>query len=928
MTPGVPFALLAAAQLLAVAGSLALCASAFRSPLRAGVPSLVLLVAGGLLLAIADAVTGARLGVARGDALLALHAVGLALLGVGLADRRPAASASPAAGTVGSGRLPSVVPLGAALPVAQAAAAAGVLAAVAAWRRPVPGRRVLAVGLLLEGGCGLLAPFAGDRAGAAQGLLATRAVGALAVLAALGLMARSSVLSKVVAVVGVGILATAIATAGVVGTVAADQLASDEATQVRQVAAGAVADLQSDAATAQQLATLAAGCADQAAGVTGCAASVAGFAAGSVFTAVAFPGAPVREVGGDTRLDTAALLDLRQQPALRQALADPGFVGSGFVLLRGDPVRLVALGVASHRASAQPAANPRVVVLYGVVVDRARLLRSRQRSTFDATVLALPQGTEVASSLQANQAQMLAARARAGGVLTHLPPAGAPVSRVGEGPSPTVGYATLPSGTDQVAALALSATGNTVLRTQRLVLELLFTALVVIGLLVVGGAYLLGRRAVEPVVRLTNAARRIGAGDLTVRPQVRGSDEVGQLAQVFAAMTGSLRTLTGDLRTTAEQESATRARLTTVLDALVDGLLVSDETGLVSVANPAARALVGDSVGRPVHEVLADPAGVALGEGAGVLAGATGPIPVDVSRAQLPNAGGEVHLVRDVSEARQLARAKTEFLSNISHELRTPLTPLQGYADLLHRRPDLPAETRADAAAGLATASRRLGRVVGLLVDVAALDAGNVQPVVEPVALGSFVAGRLAGWRKHSPDRAADLRRRVASDLPAVLVDPQWLGRAVDELVDNAVKYTTVGTPVTLAAALAPSPGRVRLSVRDAGTGLGQEAHAALFLDFAQVDGSATRRYEGLGLGLAFVRRVALILDAEAGVESSVEGASFWLDLPTANFDSATGRHGSGPSAGSPPPRAASVSRRRADREPWPPAPRTGGPPA
>jgi signal transduction histidine kinase/HAMP domain-containing protein len=922
----VPFALLATAQLLAVGGSLALCASAFRAPLRGTPTSSWLIVAGGLVLAVADGVTGARLGVPRNDVLLVLHAIGLLLLAAGLGDRRGMAGAPAIPGA--ERRVPSVVPLGAALPVAEATVAAGVLAAVAAWRRPVPGRRVLALGLLLEGGCAVLAPAAGRGAAAAAAMLGLRAVGALAVLAALGLMARSSVLSKVVAVVGVGILATAIATAGVVGTVAADQLTRDQATQVRQAAAGAVADLQSDAATAQQLATLAAGCADQVAAVTGCAASVAAFATGSVFTAVAAPGAAVRQVGGDTRLDTAALLDLGQQQALREALADPGFVGSGFVLLHGAPVRLVALGVASHRAGAQPTSNPRVVVVYGVVVDAVLLSRSRQRSTFDATVLALPGGTEVASSLPAGPAAMLAARARGAGVLARLPASGAPVSRVGEGHAPTVGYAMLPSGTDPVAALALSATGNTVLRTQRLVLELLFTALAVIGLLVAGGAYFLGRRAVEPVLRLTTAARRVGAGDLTVSPQVGGSDEIGQLAEVFAAMTASLRTLTGDLRMTAEQESATRARLTTVLDALGDGLLVSDAAGVVSVANPAAVALVGTAVGRPVDDVLTDPAGVPLAEGEGILAGATGPVPVDLSRAQLPHGNGQVHLVRDVTGARQLARAKTEFLANVSHELRTPLTPLQGYADLLHRRPDLPADTRADAAASLAAASRRLGRVVGLLVDVAALDAGSVAPVHEPVPLGPFVAARLADWRRRSPVRAGDLRGRVAGDLTAVLVDPQWLARAVDELLDNALKYTPPGTVVALVAAPSAQNGRVRLQVRDAGVALDPQAHAAIFVDFAQADGSATRRHEGLGLGLAFVRRVAVVLDAHVGVESTADGTSFWLDLPAVNPDGGSTPGETGPSASSTGLRAASVSRGRAVHDPRPPAPRRGGPPA
>lgn len=877
MTAGVPFALLAAAQLLAVAAWLALAAGSL-SPLPgapAGWPRRLVVPAGALLLAAADAITGARLGHGDSDLLMWGHAAGLALVAAGLAAGRRGALP---AGTAGA-----LAPLGAGPPASVAAAVAGALAAAAATALPSrPGRWRLAAGLALAACCALLAPQAATHPAVAAVLLATRAAGALAVLAALGALARTSVLAKVVAVVAVGVLATAIATAAVVGTVVADQLGQDQARQVRQAAAGAAADLTSDAATAQQLATLAAGCADQPSAVAGCAASVAAFASGSTFTAVATPGGGVQAAGGDTRLDRASLLDLGSQPAVRQALADPAFVGSGFVVLHGAPPRLVALGVASHRSAAQPSAAPPVVVLYGALVDTARLVQTRQRSTFDATVFGLPDGAVVASSLPDGPAGQLLGRIGGRRALDGLG-TGAPTSRLGEGSGPTAGFVLLPSGTDRVAALVLSAPGDTVLRTQRAVLELLFSALVLIGMAVALGAFLLGRRAVEPVRELTGAARAVEAGDLTVRPAVRGVDEVGQLAEVFAAMTGSLQRLTGDLRHTAEQQAALRARLATVLDALADGLLVSDADGRIVVINPAARDLVGDVDGRQVAEVLCDLDGRAAVDGQLVIAGAAGrPVPVDLSRAALPGGQGYVHLIRDVTAAQQLQRAKTEFLSNISHELRTPLTPLQGYADLLHRKPDLPAETRSEVAGSLAAASRRMGRVVGLLVDVASLDAGNVQPVPGPLALEPFIAERLADWRERRPDRAADLGSWLAPGLPPALADAPWLARAVDELVDNALKYTPAGTAVSLMGMAAEDCRRVRLAVRDAGPGLGGQPDAALFGDFAQADGSATRRHEGLGLGLAFVRRVAVVLDAEIGVHSTPGGATFWMDLPTA----------------------------------------------
>jgi signal transduction histidine kinase len=91
-----------------------------------------------------------------------------------------------------------------------------------------------------------------------------------------------------------------------------------------------------------------------------------------------------------------------------------------------------------------------------------------------------------------------------------------------------------------------------------------------------------------------------------------------------------------------------------------------------------------------------------------------------------------------------------------------------------------------------------------------------------------------------------------------VVVDPIWLGKVLDELVDNAVKYTPKGAAITLAATPSPDHERcVRISVRDAGPGFDTKDRDLLFTSFEQKDGSATRRVGGLGLGLSFVRRVA-----------------------------------------------------------------------
>jgi signal transduction histidine kinase len=224
---------------------------------------------------------------------------------------------------------------------------------------------------------------------------------------------------------------------------------------------------------------------------------------------------------------------------------------------------------------------------------------------------------------------------------------------------------------------------------------------------------------------------------------------------------------------------------------------------------------------------------------------------------------------------------KTEFLANVSHELRTPLTPVRGYAELLRRRRGASPDEVAQHAAVISAAADRMGRVVDLLVDVAAIDAGRVSPELTPMQIGPFLEERLSAWWARQPERRDDLRGEWPPRLPSVSSDPRWLAKAVDELLDNALKYTEAGTDVRLEASRHGD--RVRLAVHDAGRGLDETARPLLYDDFAQADGSVTRAQDGLGLGLPFVRRVAALFDLDLVVDSEPgRGAVFALDVPLA----------------------------------------------
>jgi signal transduction histidine kinase len=228
---------------------------------------------------------------------------------------------------------------------------------------------------------------------------------------------------------------------------------------------------------------------------------------------------------------------------------------------------------------------------------------------------------------------------------------------------------------------------------------------------------------------------------------------------------------------------------------------------------------------------------------------------------------------------------KSEFLANVSHELRTPLTPIRGYADILKRKRFSKAKERSFLDA-IEQSSERLERIVEILIDYAAIEGGRLAPGARPVAVRPLLQDVVARWRGRSDRHRFTLR--VASGVPSAAADAKRLDRVMDELLDNAVKFSPAGGPISVSASRASNAfgrGRdgVRIDVRDRGIGIEPEKVQGLFLEFRQLDASETRTYGGLGLGLAYAQRVMTALGGRVSAKSTPgEGTTFTVLLPAA----------------------------------------------
>lgn len=235
----------------------------------------------------------------------------------------------------------------------------------------------------------------------------------------------------------------------------------------------------------------------------------------------------------------------------------------------------------------------------------------------------------------------------------------------------------------------------------------------------------------------------------------------------------------------------------------------------------------------------------------------------------------EVVLARDRAE--EASRAKSRFLAAASHDLRQPLHALSLYSAALKLR-------AADGATGeiaqhINKALSSLSTLLDSLLDVSKLDAGAVRPEPQRMSVKALIERIEADYRPVAREKGLEFR--VAPVDVEVESDPVLLGRVVRNLVDNAFKYTKAGS-VTLWAELEERT--VRIAVRDTGSGIPEAERDRIFEEFYQVDNPERDRSEGLGLGLAIVRRLARLLGLKVNLKSEPgRGSRFAVTLPLAS---------------------------------------------
>jgi two-component system sensor histidine kinase BaeS len=229
---------------------------------------------------------------------------------------------------------------------------------------------------------------------------------------------------------------------------------------------------------------------------------------------------------------------------------------------------------------------------------------------------------------------------------------------------------------------------------------------------------------------------------------------------------------------------------------------------------------------------------------------------------------------------RQADQAKNAFVADVTHELRTPLTVIKGTIETLEdgALDDIPG--RGPLVASMQRETDRLIRLVNDLLVLTRADAGTLHLEIHPVHLADLVRNRCSHLAVLA-DRSEVRLLGVGQSAALALGDEDRLAQVLDNLLDNAIRYSPPGSTVTVEIGETGSSGQVRCAVRDCGPGIEEKHLPFLFDRFYRTDSSRNRQTGGAGLGLAIAKALVLAQGGQIGVESAAgQGTTLWFSLP------------------------------------------------
>ncbi len=410
-------------------------------------------------------------------------------------------------------------------------------------------------------------------------------------------------------------------------------------------------------------------------------------------------------------------------------------------------------------------------------------------------------------------------------------------------------------------------------------------------LAIAGSASLLFFRALTVrIERLKEFSRAVAAGDFHGLPMDRRGDELADLASTLNQTAEHLATTIRTLREERNQSAA-------VLTSMSEGVVVIGSNQRIIFCNAAFCRAVDIGIatweGRPAMEAI--PTADLLSfvtEARNKTAPVSGEFTVGLLRTRTfavtatpirsdDSKSGIVVVLHDISELRRLERARRDFAANVSHEFKTPLTSIQGFAETLLSGALEEAEHSRRFIEIIRENAVRLGRLTDDLLKLAQIEAGKVDLQRKPLSIRSVIQPCLEVTRPKADQKNLILEMECSADLPLVSGDSMCLQQVLQNLLDNAVRYSQAGGRIVISASLKGS--EIVIAVSDEGAGIPKADQERIFERFYRADAARSREDGGTGLGLSIAKHLVEAHGGRIQVQSEVgAGSTFSVYLPCA----------------------------------------------
>jgi two-component system sensor histidine kinase ResE len=400
-------------------------------------------------------------------------------------------------------------------------------------------------------------------------------------------------------------------------------------------------------------------------------------------------------------------------------------------------------------------------------------------------------------------------------------------------------------------------------------------------------AFFLSTRITAPLRKMREAAMFVAKGEFDMKVPILTHDEIGELGMTFNRMGRQLKNNITALNQEKEQ-------LASVLSSMADGVITFDRRMNTLVTNPPADRFL---------QAFYYESGMKTQEKENMLPEAVIHLfqkVVSLEKEQLTEIDiqgrswvvvmtplydnsvirGAVAVLRDMTEERRMDKLREDFVANVSHELKTPLSMLQGYSEAIVDDIAESEEEKKELASIILDESKRMGRLVNELLDLAKLEAGHMKLHYTHVSLKPFVERIVRKFQGPAKERDIQLSLHIEGEPKELDIDPDRIEQVLTNLIDNAIRHTLNEGFVSLTIKI--SEQTVSFYVKDNGTGIKEEDLPFVFERFYKGDKARTRgKSGGTGLGLAIARNIVEAHGGQINVHSKMnEGTTFSFVIP------------------------------------------------